>query len=275
LSSQSTPPHLAVYGHVGFDVTSTPRNSTRTIGGAAYYAALAASRRSNSVGIISVAGQDFPLSSLYSSRIDTEGLALRRGNSAEFYQTYDDRHELTHFTANLGVCAELAPDLIPLRYLEARIFFITAAPPEQQHATMEWLVGHGYRGRIAIDTALSYIDGFRILLAAYQSDVEFAFLNLREYTLLDWLPPSRITLVIKRGADGAALREHGVWVNFPAPHVEQVQSTTGAGDILAGACLAGVAMGDETTRALMNGINLASRSVRSRDVDEILLDGGF
>jgi len=78
-----------------------------------------------------------------------------------------------------------------------------------------------------------------------------------------------VTLVVKHGPRGANLRLAGVWVEVPAPRVETVRNTTGAGDILAGAFLAGVASGDDPRTALVKGVDLATKSVAGFGVERL------
>lgn len=262
-------PRLAIYGHAGFDTTLTTQTTVRVVGGAAYYAALAASLRSQSVGIVTVIGQDFPISYLHSLRIDTEGTTIRLGHSAVFFQTYDDRNDLVYFSANMGVCEHLSPNLIPSRYLRSRIFFIAAAPPDQQRTVLEWLTAQNFEGHVAIDTTLSYIEAFRVLLHDHEQRIDIVLANTYEYRRLDWTPPARITVVVKRGAEGASLRQRGVWEHISAPKAHQVRSTTGAGDILAGACLSAVADGELFSAALIEGINWATKSVEGSGVEHL------
>src|SRR4051794_35747643 len=83
-----TVPDLVIYGHAGFDISLISGRSTRAPGGAAYYAALAASLVNRSTGIVTVLGEDFPISGLQSLQIDTSGILLKDGGSALFYQEY-------------------------------------------------------------------------------------------------------------------------------------------------------------------------------------------
>lgn len=262
-------PRLAIYGHAGFDRTLTTQEVVREVGGAAYYAALAASLRSRSVGIVTVVGRDFPISYLHSLRIDTEGVSIKLGQSAVFSQTYDDHHDLVRFSANLGVCQQLTPMLIPPRYLRSRIFFITAAPPSQQRMVLAWLADQKFPGHVAIDTTLHYIDGFRALLRDCEQRINILFVNAHEYRMLDLILPTDITVIVKRGAEGASLCQGGLWAHISAPKADRIRSTTGAGDILAGTCLSAVADGEQLCNALAEGVERATESVQGPNVEHL------
>jgi sugar/nucleoside kinase (ribokinase family) len=55
---------LVVYGHVGFDVSTVAGKVTRTVGGGAYYAAMAAAAQGAQVRLVSILGADFPEAAL-------------------------------------------------------------------------------------------------------------------------------------------------------------------------------------------------------------------
>jgi|SRR6185295_14303091 len=262
-------PHLVIYGHAGFDISSMSGKSTRAPGGAAYYATLAASIVNRSTGIVTVLGEDFPISWFQSLQIDTSGILLKDGDSALFCQEYGAENEVINLSVSLNACEELLPDLIPAPYLAARFFFVATAPPRQQTHVLDWLVERQFGGVIAIDTTISYIDDFHSLLREHENNIGIVFVNQEEYQRLRWLPARSKSLVLKRGARGASLYENGVWTDVSAPIIDEVCNTTGAGDILAGACLAGLAAGDEFKIALSRGVALASKSVVKYDVEHL------
>jgi sugar/nucleoside kinase (ribokinase family) len=216
-----------------------------------------------------VLGEDFPLSSLQSLNIDTSGVILKDGSSAIFYQKYGNEHEIQDLEICLNVCEQLSPILIPPHYMGSRFFFITTAPPRQQSHVLAWLIGKRFDGVIAIDTTTGYVGDFRSLLEEYEGHIGIVFANEEEYRGLRWVPTSDTSLVVKRGPGGASLYEKGIWTNFSAPIVDQVCNTTGAGDILAGACLAGLSAGNDFKVALSKGVEIATISVAKHDVEHL------
>lgn len=262
-------PHLVIYGHAGFDISLMPGTSIRAPGGAAYYASLAASLVNRSIGIVTVLGEDFPISDLQSLNIDISGILLKAGSSAVFCQQYGSGNEVLNLSVHLNACEELSPTLIPAQYWGARFFFVTTAPPLQQSHVLERLIERQFAGTIAIDTTISYIDDFRELLIDYQDYIGIVFVNEEEFWKLNWLPMSSKSLVVKRGSRGASLYESGTWTDLAAPIIDEVCNTTGAGDILAGACLAGLAAGEEFKIALSRGVELATKSVVKYDVEHL------
>jgi sugar/nucleoside kinase (ribokinase family) len=262
-------PKLVIYGHAAFDVSVVSGKTIRTLGGAAYYAAVGAAKVIRRVGVVTVIGADFPVEELRLLEIDLLGVAAREGSSAVFYQEYDSEGTVRRFESHLNVCEDLSPQLIPTSYLEAQIFFVATAPPGQQASVLDGLKRACFRGLVAIDTALPYIAEFQGLLRHFAGQIRIALVNGEEYRALDWVPPDTVTLVVKHGPRGANLRLAGVWVEVPAPRVETVRNTTGAGDILAGAFLAGVASGDDPRTALVKGVDLATKSVAGFGVERL------
>lgn len=264
-----TVPNLVIYGHAGFDVSTVSGRSTKAPGGAAYYAALAASLVSHSIGIVTVLGEDFPISGLQSLNIDISGVALKNGNSAVFYQEYGNEHQIQSLKISLNVCEELSPTSIPAHYMGTRFFFVTTAPPRQQSHVLAWLIEKRFGGVIAIDTTTSYIEDFRSLLKEYEDYIGIVFANEEEYRELRWMPTSDTSLVVKRGPDGVSLCDKGIWTNFTAPIIDQVCNTTGAGDILAGVCLACLSAGNDFKAALSKGVEIAARSVAKHNAEHL------
>jgi sugar/nucleoside kinase (ribokinase family) len=260
---------LTIYGHVGFDISITPTENVKLPGGAAYYGALAASLISNYVGIVSVVGEDFPAENLTSLNIDTTGIKFKNGDSAIFHQEYDEKNEVVKFFTNLNVCEELSPSIIPEYYLKSSVFFITTAPPSQQKKVLDWLIERKFNGTIAIDTTMTYISEFRVLLREYSKYIGIIFLNSQEYKALNWSPVESMIFVVKDGSKGVRFWKSGVWEVIPAPSVERVYTTTGAGDILASVCLASVASGEIFNIALLHGVELATESVRNLGVEHL------
>src|SRR4051812_16172528 len=86
-------PRLVIYGHVGFDISVVAGKATQSLGGAAYYAASAASLVNGLVGVVTVIGLDFPILGLQSLQIDTSGVCMKDGNSAVFYQEYSNGNQ--------------------------------------------------------------------------------------------------------------------------------------------------------------------------------------
>lgn len=254
---------LVVYGHVGFDVSTVAGKVTRTLGGAAYYAAMAAAAQGTDVKLVSVLGTDFPEEEIKRTRIDISASPRGIGPSAVFTQTYDDRNEMIAFGGKLNVCADINPELIPLRPMAPSAILLTTAPPSQQATALEWLQAREFGGLIAIDTTLEYISEFDTLLQRNGFKIGLLFVNAAEYEALAECPPSCTRIIVKRGRQGASLLEHDVWSHASAPVAEQIFTITGAGDVLAGAFLAAYLNGRSSAEALARAVAVATSYVEA------------
>ena len=114
LNEMSPSKLLVVYGHVGFDMSTYASGTTRTVGGSAYYASMAAATLGIETSLVTVFGSDFPEHQLSHKRLHTTHSLRRRGPSAVFTQRYDDSNEVCSFDGALNVCSRLNPKNIPL-----------------------------------------------------------------------------------------------------------------------------------------------------------------
>jgi len=249
---------LLIYGHVGFDVDVRHGRETRTVGGAAYYTSLSARAAGARVRLASVLGADFPSTSL--DGIDCCLCASSPLPSAVFRQTYNAHEDIVAFKAELNACSTMEPALMGGADCAAAIM-ITAAPPREQRAALEWLAKENYAGIVAIDTAIAYVNEFGRLLKVYGDLLAIVLLNEQEYGHVRHCLPATATSVVKRGAKGAYIvgSDSG---HSPAPAVDQVHTTTGAGDVLAGALLAFRLGGMDLAGALKLAVERASLYVQ-------------
>lgn len=249
---------LVVYGHVGYDISTTAGVVTRTLGGAAFYAAMAAASQGVDVKLVSILGADFPEEALKCGRLDISACIRGHGPSAIFSQTYDDQNELIYFDGRLNACADISPELIPLRPDTPDVIFVATAPPSQQSSTLEWLKSKEYDGVIAIDTTLSYVGKFCKMLQQDNYGIDTLFVNAAEYKALAQSQPSCRRIIVKRGHLGASLFENGAWLEVRAPSTRRVCTTTGAGDVFAGAFLAARLNDYSSSEAMAYAVAFAS-----------------
>ena len=252
-------PVLAVFGHVGFDEDTRSGVVTRRVGGAAYYAARAAAAAGCPVQLVSAVGRDFPMDSL--DGIDSSATRRYAGPSAVFRQSYDTADRVIAFEGQLNACERLSPKQIPLTGELPAAVFLTAAHPQQQARALSWLREIHYRGVVAIDTTLIYIREFESLLEN-TTVVNWMFLNSDEYAALGKPPPPETGLIVKRGPEGALIREGGLWSEVPTSAASSVVTTTGAGDVLAGTFLAALLRGTSSMEAVSFAVERATRYVQ-------------
>src|SRR3546814_20786320 len=100
---------LVIIGTVAFDSIETPfGKSGKIVGGAAAYAALAASYFSKEVKIVAVVGDDFPESDMQDFRrhgIQTEGIQVKPGEKS-FYWAGKYQRELNTREIGRASCRE-------------------------------------------------------------------------------------------------------------------------------------------------------------------------
>ena len=252
---------LVIYGHVGFDVSTVLGQVSRTIGGSAYYAAMAAATLGVQVNLVSILGADFPHDVLTVPHLEVSASRHSAGPSAVFTQTYDEHFQVISFDGRLNVCADLAPEAIPLEPESPGAILLTTAPPAQQGRAIEWISARGYGGLIAIDTCLEYVAEFNGLLERLGRRIDVLFVNTSEYDALDRRPPACRWTIVKQGSQGASLFENGAWSHASARAVEDVRRITGAGDVFAGAFLAAILNGASAAEALPYSVSFATHFV--------------
>src|SRR3546814_11053957 len=125
---------LVIIGTVAFDSIETPfGKSGKIVGGAAAYAALAASYFSKEVKIVAVVGDDFPESDMQDFRrhgIQTEGIQVKPGEKSFYWagKYHRDLNTGDTLTPELNVLADFDPlihesnqDVSQLRSEERRV----------------------------------------------------------------------------------------------------------------------------------------------------------
>ena len=137
----------------------------------------------------------------------------------------------------------------------------------------------GERGyRVALDTGWppgGWTEEIRNLASGWLAHCDHVLLNEIESQSLSgklsiaeasmWLAARskpEAAIIIKRGANGASAWQAGIMAEVPAPKVKVVD-TTGAGDAFNAGYLAACLRGADITRALQDGIKIASAAIAS------------
>jgi sugar/nucleoside kinase (ribokinase family) len=252
---------LVLIGHVGSATDRTP-NGTRTYtGGSGFAVAFAASALlDRGVGLVTQVGEDFDLANLRLLRIDTQGVAVRRGPSATFFIDHFRDGNLW-FRSDLGVAAEPGFDSFPASYFGARYVHLGTAPPAQQLAWLEFLRDKGCQAQISVDMFEPFVQKEPDTCRQICDRADLIFLNEAEYDgLYRGRPQPSAPTLLKHGPAGAEFRAGGIRHQAEAPPANEVDSI-GAGEILAGAFLALRALGLAEDRALRYAVEAATRSV--------------
>jgi ribokinase len=301
-------PKVVVIGQLSIDdvVLADGTTALGTFGGDAIYSALGAAHWTRPVGVVAVAGVDFPLGKWEELRgrgLDLAGIITRPGPSIHYRVTYDQDGRRTFvqqsppsaFVENTPL-----PGEVPADFRDAAAFHLAAMPFAGVEAIIPQLRRWSADAVVTLDTHEDEIAGFQDRIAAVLPHVT-AFLPSREEaaTWLGFDDPERairslggygqrITM-IKLGAEGSLVhdaRSGAVWRVGIAPG--QVIDVTGAGDAFCGAVAAGLALGDAPFEAARRGAASASLAISgfgalhdrttpteaARRLDEVTVLGG-
>lgn len=270
-------PGLVVVGSIALDTIRTPLGQgTDLLGGSAVYFALAASLFCP-VGIVGVAGTDFPeeyVDLLESKGIDLSGFQRVPGATFRWGGEYGyDLNERTTLFTHLNVFAGFAPEL-PAHYVQAPFVFLGNIDPDLQHRVLDQV---SEPLLVVGDTMNYWIEGKRESLRRLLPRVDILMINEGEARLLTGEPnlvrAARGLLcdglkgvVVKKGEHGALLAVPEGYFVAPAFPLEHAVDPTGAGDSFAGGFMGYLAsctsIGPaQVRRAVVYGSAVASFSV--------------
>lgn len=261
-----TIPKLIFIGYTNIDINITPKGQTTLPGGAAYFAAIAASRITRPIGLVTRIGTDFDPQFLL-TRVLPEGIHIIADKpTAKSTQVYHSATDLTDRDISLdwGVAPDIHPLDIPNHWLSfAKILHIATMPPFQQKVFLDYLKIHAPQAKISIDT-----DIFLLKNPTSKKEVEtnfrkadVIFANRREYESLRKIIDQAPEAIIKLDQEGARLLRHGKII--ATAHTKRVEpmDSTGAGDIFAGTFLACRLQGETDEKCLGKAVEIATQSV--------------
>jgi cytidine kinase len=265
-------PDLVVIGNLLVDDIVFPDGRTRMgeAGGAALHTALAARLWGVSVGVASVAGEDYPiaaLDALAERGVDLAGVRRLDGPGVRTWLLYEEEGRRVVHRLGCPSHAEVSPrpaDL-PDGYLGARAFHLAPMPLVTQRALVEAL-GARAGSAIALDPhepiTPASLPAWRPVLGAvdalFAGEDELALPGLADAPrpALRDLAGGRLRFVaFKRGRRGGLLHDAqtGAYVEWPGvPRL--TGDPTGAGDAFAGGFLAGILAGATLENAIEQAI---------------------
>ncbi|MCS6928750.1 MAG: PfkB family carbohydrate kinase [Saprospiraceae bacterium] len=280
---------LLAVGTVAFDNIETPfGRAERVIGGACTYISLAASYFVRPVRIVSVIGDDFPLSVLEDLKqrgADLEGLQIRAGEKSFFWagRYYRDLNLRDTLETQLNVLANFDP-VLPASYRRSEYVMLGNLTPRVQLRVLDQLE---CRPRlVAMDTMNFWMDTAWDDLQQVLRRVDVLTINDEEARQLSGehslvkaaraiLRMGPRFLVVKKGEHGALLFHHDELFYAPALPLADVIDPTGAGDTFAGGFMGWLAHTDDLSmdnmrRAVICGSALASFCVEKFSVERLL-----
>lgn len=281
----SDTPSLVVVGSIGIDTIETPVTRRENIlGGSASYACAAASFFT-SVGMVGVAGTDFPkphVDFYKHFRINLDGLETVPGETFRWSGVYeanmDNRRTIC---TKLNVFASFLPKL-PASYRMSPFLFLANIQPGLQLHVLDQIEKPQC---VVVDTMDLWINTAKDVLLEVIKRVDMLTLNESEARHLSGqrtlLKAARALLglgpkyvLIKKGEHGSILfSDKGIFL-MPAFPLEDVQDPTGAGDTFAGGLMGALAAGgkvDETSirKGMIYGSIVASFGVESFGLERL------
>jgi len=137
----------------------------------------------------------------------------------------------------MGVNPDIHPRDFPKHWLRSVQFVhISTMSPHQQAEFISFIRQEAPQAKISLDTDHYFFDRPKLIEEIKQnfSQVDIAFANRHEYTLLKDTIHSLPKAVVKFDKEGARYLENGKeFFRLPAPKSEVIDAT-GAGDMLAG-----------------------------------------
>ncbi len=272
---------LVVAGTMALDTIETPYGrAERIVGGAATYIALSAAFTTQSIGIVSIIGTDFPadlLTELEKRGIDLQGVVRHLSQPSFFWagRYRADMQSRDTLDTQLNVLTEF-PDTIPLSYRSASFLLLGNLDPILQLRIYQQM---NPRPRVVLlDTMNYWIQNRRQALEEAFAIADIVSINDEEarelvghYSLRRCariiLEKGPHYLLIKKGENGALLfTRDGEIFFFPAYPLEEVFDPTGAGDTFAGGLMGYLAQAGQLTlqtlqEAIIHGTVLASLCV--------------
>lgn len=268
---------LVIIGHVGYDtIWSHHVKGQRIIGGAAFYAAVgAACFTKRAVVVTRIPANDGLLDrAIQSLSLPVSGVKKVSGPASHFTVRYSDVDATpcgATYDNILGCGAGIEFSDVPVSLVAAPFIHLGTAPPQQQ---LRWVTdlrsAVGNASFVSVDTTLSFIRQYLDKFAQIIALSDLLFVNEHEYSQLLSSGIAAKATIVKKGSRGAESRdEDSLQHEVLAPEVQCVDDT-GAGDVLAGAFMANLALGSEPFEALYRAVKTASLSVTQLGVQHLV-----
>jgi len=273
-------PDLVILGNLLVDDIVMPDGRTLMgePGGAMLYASLAASLWGTRVGLVSIAGSDYPqdaLEALAARGIDLAGVKPLGRPGVRSWLLYEPAMRRIIHRLNSASHFDVSPTLedIPDAFRSARAFHIAPMPIDRQRDIAAGLAAIRPDAFVSLDphetvrednrdawrTVLDHVDAFfpsheEVRLKEIEADPRGALVHI---------PGNRLSIVAyKCGPEGGVLLERptGRVIEWRAGHAPVVDAT-GAGDGFAGGFVSGWLAHRDLDRAIEQGVVTASFAI--------------
>jgi ribokinase len=275
---------LVVLGNLLVDDVVFPDGRARMAqpGGACLYLALGAAIWGLRVGVVSVAGDDYPLpalDALAARGVDLSGVRRLDGPGVRTWLLYEGarRHVVHRLEGPTHAEVSPGPGDVPEPWRAARAFHLAPMPLETQgrlaRAMATWPGAH-----LSLDPYTLVNPETAGLVAQVFAGVDTLFLSEDELELghgdrrdaLPGLMRGRLTrIAFKRGDKGGLFLDGSGFLDW-RPHANAVVDPTGAGDAFAAGVWAGWLRGETNWRALARGVVTASFAMEAWGADGLL-----
>ena len=273
-----------ICGTIGIDSIETPHGKVEnTLGGSASYASLSASHFSP-VGLISIAGRDFPENfrkKLNAHNIDQEGIHLGEKTFC-WHGKYDgNMSQAITLKTELNALEEFDPK-VPRSYRKAKYVFLGNIDPIIQLKIIKQMENPKF---IVLDTMNYWIEKHLKNLLKVIKQVDLMVLNDAEAKSIakseNLIVAGRKILsmgpdyvIIKKGEHGALLFSRKSHFSAPAYPLEVCLDPTGAGDSFGGSLVGYLAKVDsvkeaDIRRAIIYGSVVASYCTESLGIEKV------
>jgi len=280
---------LLAVGTVAFDAIETPFGKTdRILGGSATFVGLAASYFGIKTGIVSVVGDDMPMSYLQmlnERNIDTEGVEIVVGGKTFFWsgKYHNDMNSRDTLVTELNTLADFKP-IVPESFKDSPVVMLGNLHPLTQNSVIDQmsvkpklviLDTMNFWMNSALDDLKNVIERIDVITIndeeARQLSGEYSLVNAAK-KIHDMGPQN---VVIKKGEHGALLFNNGKMFFAPALPLASVFDPTGAGDTFAGGFAGYLAKTEDISfdnmkNAVIYGSNLASFCVEKFGTERML-----
>lgn len=279
---------LLVVGSVAFDDIETPfGRAEKIVGGAGTYIGWAASYFVENIRMVSIVGEDFPVSELEALQargVDTSGIKIVEGGKSFFWagRYHLNLNARDTLVTDLNVLADFDP-VLPPHFRDSEFVMLGNLTPSIQLSVIRQM---SPRPKIiALDTMNYWMDSAMDELLEVLAEIDLLIINEEEARQLSGqyslMKASQIIrkmgpkyLVIKKGEHGALLFMDDQLFFSPALILTEVQDPTGAGDTFAGGLMGYLAGHDELNfevlkQAIICGSALASFCVEKFGTEAI------
>jgi ribokinase len=272
---------LVLVGNLLVDdiVFTDGRTQMGQAGGAMLYAALGASLWNTRVGLVSVAGSDYPdelLKALEARGADLSGIRRLPGQGLRTWLLYEPRARrvLHHLDSPTHAEVSPRPNDVPEAFLSARAFHLSPMPLESQRAMVAFLskrpgafVSLDPHEPVTEESFAGWLEVLKDADAFFPSadEVRLDAIDRDPRAVMRRFGVGRIRFVaLKRGAGGGILwdRKNDRFHEWP-PGEPPVVDNTGAGDAFAGGFLSGLLGEIGIERALERGVVSASFAIEN------------